>query len=165
MKKIIGLSLCAILMGTNLLAGEKTFNFQPVCSMDNLVWVHQDRYLDLGTASKTTAKTLLDTSSFEIDKKNKTFTGWIVMIERQEGRNTFTSVSGGFDNYGVMKRLISFDYGKQKNKIKQISYYNCDGSSIYSNTKEEQWENLIPGSVDESIFDTIKANLKFNKLI
>lgn len=159
MKKIIGLSLCGVLLSTNLIAEQKEFPFPPVCSIQSIAWINEDRYLDLFIAARTTAKFFLDSQNFKIDKKNKTITAWIIAIERQEGRDEYTKVSKDFDNYGVGKRLIKFDYANQKSKLLQSSAFNCDGSVIYTKS-EADWAYLVSGSVDEDILKVITNNLK-----
>lgn len=99
-----------------------------------------------------------------IDKKNKIISFWITYIATFDWNKEFVNNYGSsFENFGYVKYNVTFDMKNKRNMVKRTVFYNCNGSVIeddkYSKN-EAEWTNIIPGSVDNSMYKELKQKYK-----
>ena len=124
----------------------------PVCSENELYFIDDARYFDMGFFSNTDSMILADSKTVSIDRKNKTIKAWTLWISSKVGRDIFVKDLGySYSNYGYTKNLDIFNYSNRTYERKQYSDSNCDGSIIYSHNTESKWKEIPPGSAMESV--------------
>lgn len=92
----------------------------------------------------------------------KKIRAWIIQEESEKGRSYYSEKFYGFSNYGYQKSLWIIDYAHMRHKSTSLTFINCDGSVIRKVTDDPAWDELLPGSLAESIVKKImeKYNLK-----
>ncbi|MDD2698583.1 MAG: hypothetical protein PHF17_07280 [Arcobacteraceae bacterium] len=137
-------------------------NRLPICSMDELSFLDDNRYFKIGVSDSYPA-ILADSKTIQIDKKNKTIKVWMLWIANQKEQEKFIKDYGSkYKKFGYFKRLISIDYGKMNYKAIKVTDFDCSGKSIISfDFKDVKWKKIRPNGKIEKITKVImkKYNL------
>ncbi len=133
----------------------------PVCTDDELSFINDKRYFSV-SGSKNYSEIFADGKTITIDKKNKIIKVWAAFLASEDGRQSNIKSMSNYDNYGYSRHLYVINYGKMKSRLNTFADYNCNGSLIVSDNLQDEWNNIIPGSVLENITEGIikKYNLK-----
>lgn len=103
---------------------------------------------------------LVDTQTLYVDKKNKTIKVWTTWLGSSQGRQKAIDNFGDYgdcSDYGYHQQLIFIEYQRMRHKMEPAKLYSCNGNIIRSRQFESTWEDIVPGSVMESmVFEIIK---------
>lgn len=98
-----------------------------------------------------------DNKTVEIDKKNKIIKIWTIVFESYKSRDEIVKKYGQTNaSLGYTKNFEVFDITNKKVKTLTSTDYTCNGNLIKSFSDESKWNYIIPDSVGEGKFETIK---------
>lgn len=164
MKKLLStIAMASIITSISVYAEEMPWEF--ICEPSELSWISDKRYFYV-SGSNTFPAIYADSKRIQINRKNKTIKSWIINLASEEGRQNAIKALGqyrDYSNFGYIKTLEIYDYSNMRSTTKSTSHFSCDGAVIRSSEDDmEPWSNIIPGSVQEGIVESLikKYNLK-----
>lgn len=106
---------------------------------------------------------LVDTQTLTIDKKNKIIKVWTIWVSSYQGRQKAIDNFGDYgdcSDYGYHQQLIFINYQQMRHKMEPAKLYGCNGDIIRARQFVSTWEDIVPGSVIESM--AFEINKKYN---
>lgn len=156
-------TIFSLLFLTSLLIANES-NWPFVCEPSDLDLVRDNRYFKVAASADGSLPLILaDAQTMTIDKKNKTIKVWTIWFASEQGRLEEIKAMGQYNdysNYGYVKELSIVNYKAKKLKTLSSTSYNCDGSVIFTNNSQRNWDDIIPDSVMEGIVKTLVERYK-----
>lgn len=147
---------------SSLLYGD---DWNKVCSPEQYQWLlsgmNNKRIIYLGATTQGT-ECFGDTKGVILDKKGKTLQIWeIVAISKNEADVRVKKYGKMYTDDGYVKTLRLYDFQKNRSKMLNHTMYDCNGNIISSNNEESTWSYIVPDSIGEANFETLKKHYGF----
>lgn len=147
----------------SLLHGD---DWRKVCTLEQYQWLlngmNNNRIIELNAMSVQGSEFFGDTKGVILDKKAKTLQIWeIKAISKNDAEEDIKKYGNKYMNEGYEKVLRLYDFQKSRSKILSFLTYDCSGNTIYSENQEGAWSYIVPDSVGEARFETLKKHYGF----
>jgi hypothetical protein len=153
MFKVMTIAALMLLNSNAVFAAEQGSN-PYVCNQNDLIELTDKRYFEVAGSGKW-PNILADTRSIKIDQKNKIVEVWTVWLGSEKARADMS-----FPALGKIKRFSAINYKTMQVNLKGIGFYDCNGGVIKSADGDSEWSDIIPGSIDEQITQSIIEKYK-----
>jgi len=159
MKKIVS----SFFVMLSLLHGD---DWNKVCTLEQYQWLlngmNNNRIISLNATSMNGSEFFGDTKGVILDKKAKTLQIWeIVAISKNDAEKDVQKYGKKYLGEGYEKFLVLYDFQKSRSKTLSSLTYDCSGNTISSFSQEGTWSYIVPDSVGEAKFETLKKHYGF----
>lgn len=147
----------------SLLYGD---DWNKVCTLEQYQWLlngmNNNRIISLDAVSVQGSEYFGDTKGIILDKKAKTLQMWeIRAISKNDADEDIKKYGKKYINEGYEKVLVLYDFQKSRSKGLSLLTYDCSGNTIYSENQEGTWSYIVPDSIGEAKFETLKKHYGF----